>query len=658
MARAVHFLLVLIPFVTPPAALSEGLEIKELRDLRILDAAGVRHHLGSDPNRKGTAIIFLSTECPICQQYIPELNRIASELHPKGIQTWGVLCDPDYSRKTAKEFQDSYRVHFPLLLDETREIAAHLKPTHMPEAFLLDDRERVVYRGRIDDRYPDVGKRRSELTSRDLLDAATALLAGEPIRHSRTAPVGCKIGAPSAVAETTVTFSEHIAPILYANCTECHREGAVAPFPLISYEDAAKRADWIAEVVGREIMPPWKAAEGHGQFIAERRLSKRQRELLSQWASAGAPRGESAAMPPLPDFPEGWSLGEPDLVIEAPHSVTVPAEGPDIFHHFVIPIELDADQAVAAVEFRPGNPRVVHHAVILLDTTGSARKRDERTPEPGYTTSGGVGAPLAGILNVWAPGVSPRFLPDGVGMKLPKESDLLVQLHLHPSGKEETDRSKLGIYLTKKPVSRYIMNNPFIFGPIAIDIPAGAQDFEVRAKVTLPVNLTLTAILPHMHLIGREMKVDARLPDGTEMPLIWIQDWDFNWQDQYLYREPVQLPRGTEISVVGRYDNTADNPANPHQPPQRMLFGEETEDEMCLAVFQAIADSPGDSREVRKSVFRNVLNQISDPSVHPDAREQVMRQIREFAGTELMAALRSRATGQKPSREQLTSQAQ
>jgi hypothetical protein len=352
-------------------------------------------------------------------------------------------------------------------------------------------------------------------------------------------------------------------------------------------------------------------------------------------------------MPPVPVFASGWSLGEPDLVIEAPHSVTVPADGPDIFHHFVVPVEVAEDQTVAAVEFRPGNTRVVHHAVVLLDTSGAARRRDERSPEPGYTTSGGVGAPFAGILNVWAPGVTTHRLPDGVGMALPKEGDILVQLHLHPSGKVETDRSRVGIYFTKKPASRLIMNNPFIFGPLSIDIPAGAKDHEVQAKVTLPVDLTITAVMPHMHLIGREIKVWANAPDGTEIPLIWVKDWNFNWQDQYIYREPIKLPKGSEVHVVGKFDNSNDNPWNPNQPPQRMLFGEETTDEMCLAVFQAIADDPDGSLAVRKTVFNNVMGQINGPSCSPEAREQVMRQIREFASTELFGLLRRRlATSQ------------
>ncbi|MGE0534009.1 MAG: hypothetical protein AB7O68_03485 [Pirellulales bacterium] len=336
-------------------------------------------------------------------------------------------------------------------------------------------------------------------------------------------------------------------------------------------------------------------------------------------------------MPVLPDYPTGWRLGEPDLVFEAPHSVTVPAEGPDQFHHFVIPLDQVEDAVAVAVEFRPGNPRAVHHAIVFVDESGAARRHDAATPEPGFTTETGTVIPLAGVMTIWAPGVTPPVLPQGVGQRLPKGADLVVQLHLHPSGREETDRSRVGIHLTKEPVDRYVSGQPLIFGPLVIDIPPGEQFHEVSAKLKLPVDVTLTAVMPHMHLLGRRLKVWATLPAGDEIPLVWVKNWDFYWQNQYVYREPVRIPKGSTLHVVGSYDNSADNPRNPSQPPRRVMLGEESTNEMCLAIFQAVVDQPSDSDRIRNAVFANAFQQVFNPAVPPDVQQYIGDQLRQLA---------------------------
>lgn len=620
------------------ATVPEPTTSANLKGMRLLDLAGERHQVFENVGVKATVLVFLSQECPICVQYMPELQRLFERWSKEPVAFFGVLSDPTLARASAVEFQKSYAVGFPLLFDPAGELISLLEPTHVPEAFVVDQGGKIVYRGRIDDLYPEVGKRRPSPTTSELASAVTAVLQGEELKVTRAQPVGCKIqkNAPEIDGDA-VTFTRHVAPILYANCTECHRAGEVAPFPLLSYEDAAKRADWLAEVVTDDLMPPWRAADGYGHFVAERRLTAMQRELLVAWAKGGAPKGAEADMPAKPQYAEGWTLGEPDLILDAPHTVTVAAEGPDIFHHFVVPLNLDEDVEVSAVEFRPGNPRVVHHAVLLLDHGGMARERDAKTPEPGYVTSGGTGIPLAGILTVWAPGVTARHLPEGIAVHMPKNADVVVQLHLHPSGKQEEDRSKIGIYFSKTPAKRHVMSRPFIFGPIHIDIPAGESRHEVSASMKLPVDLTMTAVLPHMHMIGKEMKVWATLPDNTEKPLVWIKDWNFNWQDQYVYRDPVQLPKGSTVHVWAWFDNSETNPFNPHRPPIRMMFGEETVDEMCLALFQAVSDDPRAADSIRSNVLLNVFAQLRKPEVTPEYRAHISAKVRELAGPELRA---------------------
>lgn len=461
--------------------------------------------------------------------------------------------------------------------------------------------------------------------------------------HGRWVSIACFVSfVPVMAAEKVVTFHRDVTPILYKHCAECHRGGEIAPFPLMSYQDAAKRAEWIVENVTNRRMPPWKAEPGHGDFFGERRMSDEEIATLTAWQKGGAIEGSPSDAPPVPKFATGWGLGEPDVILEAPYDVTVPAEGPDIFHHIVIPLGEAAGREVAAVEFRPGNPRVVHHAVILVDSAGLGRTKDALTPEPGYVTGGGPGVSLSGILTIWAPGVAARRLPSDVAIELPKKGDVIVQLHLHPSGKEEKDRSRVGIYFAKEPAKRHIMSRPFIFGPVTLDIPANEKAHQVEASVKTPVDLWMTAILPHMHYLGKEIRVTAKLPSGEERSMIWIRDWDFNWQDQYVYREPVHLPAGTEVKVVGIYDNSSDNPAQPRTPPARVLFGEETNEEMCLAIFQAIAETPEDSDKVRRALAGNILKQIHDPNVPHDVVDNVVVRLRELGRSELQSELRSR----------------
>ena len=386
------------------------------------------------------------------------------------------------------------------------------------------------------------------------------------------------------------TFSKDVAPIVFENCAACHHPGEVAPFPLLSYADVKKKLKTVSRVVNNRVMPPWKADEGAEKFCDARHLSDAQIATIQKWVAGGAPEGNPADIPPVPKFQEGWQLGEPDVVFQPSEDFKLPAEGRDIYQCFVIPTICATDRWVAALEVRPGNRSVVHHVIAYLDTTGTARKKDEADPGPGYRTFGGIGFAPSGSLGGWAPGTTPRRWPDGIGTFFPKNADIVLQVHYHLSGKAETDRTKIGVYFCHGPVDkrvRVIMPFP----TTKLQIPAGETNFVMRGQLPVPEDVHLVEVMPHMHLIGHDMTVTAALPDGSEKKIVRVPDWDFNWQMHYRFKEPMKIPAGSHVSLIAHYDNSENNPNNPSHPPAFVSRGEQTTNEMCIAFLYYTVDS-------------------------------------------------------------------
>ncbi len=274
-----------------------------------------------------------------------------------------------------------------------------------------------------------------------------------------------------------------------------------------------------------------------------------------------------------------------------PEPYTVGPDGKDIYQCFVIPTDASEDRWVSAIEVQPGNPRVVHHVIVYLDTSGAARKLDAADPAPGYTNptpGSGPGFEGAMMLGGWAPGNEPRRLPRGSGRLLPKGADRVMEVHYHKNGKQEQDCTRFGMYFVEGPVRKQVHIGMLINDTFRI--PPGDADHVVRASHPVTEDITVLNVLPHMHMIGRSMKLTAALPDAREKPLIELPDWDFNWQLTYVYKEPVTLPKGARIELEARYDNSAQNPNNPHRPPKEMRWGPQTTDEMCLAFFEFTRD--------------------------------------------------------------------
>jgi len=389
----------------------------------------------------------------------------------------------------------------------------------------------------------------------------------------------------------SVTWTRDVAPIVYENCLSCHRDGEVAPFALETYADVKKRARQIELATRLRLMPVWKPEPGWGDFVGARRLTDAQIATIKRWVDGGCVEGDPAHLPRKSAFNDGWALGTPDLVVRMPEAFTVPAEGRDVYRNFVLPLGLKQDRHVRAAQYRPSNRRVVHHALLFLDATDGSRRRDEQDTGPGFSGFS-PSAVSGGGLGGWAPGAEAQPLPDGVGKLVKAGSDLILQLHLHPSGKEEKEQSEVGLYFCRDAPSRQAAMLPLL--ERRIDIPPGEKEYTIERSFVAPVDFELIGVAPHAHYLARTMKVwmtDAR---GKETPLLWIKDWDFDWQGQYRYREPVRVPKGARVSMVFTYDNSADNPRNPARPPARVRWGEQTSDEMAITFLQIVPASQSD----------------------------------------------------------------
>ena len=376
-----------------------------------------------------------------------------------------------------------------------------------------------------------------------------------------------------------VTFATDVAPIVFERCAVCHHPNGSAPFSLLTYATARPHATQIAAVTKTRVMPPWKSEPGYGDFIGHRPLIDDEIHVLQRWLEDGAPEGDPADLPTPPHWTDGWQLGIPDLVVALAQPYVLAAEGTDVSRVFVLPIPIETMRYVRGVEFRPGNAKVVHHANIRIDRTPASRVLDERDPAPGYDglLSHSAVYPDGHFLG-WTPGQVAPLLPKGMGWRLAPRTDLVVEVHMKPSGKPEVIAPSVGFYFGSDPPER----TPAMLrlGRQSIDIAAGEKDYAVTDSFVLPVDAEVQAVQPHAHYRAREVRGIATLPDGTTKWLILITDWDFRWQHVYRYVAPFMLPRGTTLSVRYTFDNSADNPRNPRRPPTRVTWGQWSQDEM------------------------------------------------------------------------------
>jgi peroxiredoxin len=540
----------------------------ELRDL-----SGRAVSLPAAKEAKLLVVAFLGCECPLVTSvYATRLEKIHQKYAKDGLQVIGIDSNVQDSAEEIGAFIAKQRMTYPLWQDQNAMVADAFGATRTPEVFLLDEERVVRYHGRIDDQ-GQVGYIRTKSGRDDLSQAIDELLAGQAVSQPEFAAVGCLIGRPKKSASTgSVTYASHVAEILQKRCLECHRDGEIGPFSVERFEDVAGWADMIKEVVNEERMPPWFASPEHGEFSNQARLTAEEKKLIVDWVSAGAPLGDASKVPTIPSRSVEWNIGKPDLIVPmASKPFRVPAEGVLPYRHFWVDPKLDEDKWLTACEVRPGDRSVVHHVLVFCKIPGKRKFLDIFN---------------GGLIAAYAPGTPAFQTPPGVARKIPKGSQILMQVHYTVNGRETDDLTHVGFRFgreseVKQELEALAANNFFIV------IPPNAANHEIRAIYHFQEDRLLVNMAPHMHMRGKSFRYEAVYPDGAREILLDVPRFDFNWQLQYNLANAKMMPKGTQLICTAHYDNSSANPANPN-PNQIVRFGEQTWDEMMIGFFTAM----------------------------------------------------------------------
>jgi hypothetical protein len=519
--------------------------------------------------------VFARTDCPAVNRTAPELTRLAKEFQGRHVAFYLVYPDPNENKRALENHMAAFGFPGIPMRDPDHVLENRSHATVASEAAVFDPAGNLKYHGRVD----------------ELEAAITSVLEGKPVIHPETRAMGCPL--------REINFIRDIAPIVYKHCAACHRPGEAGPFSLLTYQDVKKRANQIADLTRRHFMPPWLPEKGYGDFADEQRLTAGEIQMFASWAAAGAPEGEGSVTPP--NFTEGWQLGPPDLIVEAPNSYVLPASGPDVYFNFILTPDLKTSRYVRAVEIRPGAKRLVHHANLYVDRARSAKEGPGMDPIIERTAFD----PDDGHFLFWKPGSVP--VEEAYSWQLDPGNNLVLNAHMQPSGKVETVRPVVGLYFTdKKPQKFPILIQLEHDG--ALNIPPGVRDFLVSDDFKLPRDVNVLAVYPHAHYLGHLLDAYATLPSGERKPLIRIANWDPNWQAVYRYREPLFLPKDTVISMRYHYDNSAGNVRNPNHPPKRVKEGNQATDEMSHLWLQVLPTGAGDRRlELQQALLAHRL---------------------------------------------------
>jgi hypothetical protein len=398
------------------------------------------------------------------------------------------------------------------------------------------------------------------------------------------------------MAPAQPTYSKDVAPIFQKHCVECHRRGDIAPFTLENFSTAVWNSRAIERSLKSKTMPPWKPVEGFGEFRDHPTMTDQERQTVLDWIAADLPEGNQADLPPPAPPKDDWPLGPPDLDLRMLQPYTPPTDNGDIYRCFIIPTGLNETVNISAIDVLPGSRQIVHHVLLFQDTQGVGQDLESRDGQPGYPCFGGPGIMfslenLNAALAGWAPGQRPHYLPDGIGIPLQKGARIIMQVHYHPHHGTDTDQTRIGLYFSKKPITQRLFQLPLINDNFTI--PAGTARYDVNASLTVPLlfDFHVIWVYPHMHLLGREIKMEVQNRDGSVTPLIYEDNWDFNWQGSYTLKEAVGVRSGSVVRLKCTFDNSAANQRNPNSPPKSVGWGEATTDEMCVGFLGLTLDN-------------------------------------------------------------------
>jgi peroxiredoxin len=552
-----------------PAA--DGMSIgKTVGDFTAPDHKGGVHRLSDWHDQKVVVIAFLSMECPLAKLYGPRLARLAAEYNHHRVAFIAVTANQQQLLEKIDSFVRETGIQFPVLLDETSRLAEEFGARRSPEVFVLDQKRRLRYRGRIDDQYAP-GQKRASATHCFLADAIAAILDGNEVAVPVTEPTGCLLHRLPRPGRHEVTYHREVAPLLEKHCVACHRPGEVGPFSLTGYQDAANWAEMIAEVVENGRMPPWHANPKYGRFANDPRLSAEEKRVITTWVREGLAEGTAPTLQSPAKFAPGWSIGQPDAVLRIPEPIAIPAQGVMEYQIIDVDPKFHEDKWVRAVEVRPGNRAVVHHCNVFLKPPGG----------DGAVEGGSLGSYC---LAAMAPGTPPLALPEGMAKVIPAGWHLQFVLHYTPVGSPQTDQTSIGLLFADAQSVKQEVATKLLYDPDLL-IPPGVPDYQVVRTYEFPEDSLLLAMFPHMHLRGKSFRYEVYYPDGSNEVLLDVPNYDFKWQNRYELAEPKRLPRGAILRCTAHYDNSADNPANP-DPSAQVHAGQQSWDEMFNGYFE------------------------------------------------------------------------
>ncbi len=557
--------------------------------------------LDSDGGHTIMVLAFTSSTCPVSRKYAPALARIESQWHERGVAFVFInSCEGENPTDIRKQIAE-HAMNGAYVMDADHRIAAALNATTTAEVLVLDAARTIVYRGAIDDQY-SLGQSLDAPRHTYLIDALDATLAhAQPLVRATSAP-GCALEIPqtkaaSSASPAAITWHNRISRIVQDNCMTCHRAGGVGPFPLETYDQVKSRSSMLARVVGAGVMPPWFAApspaDQHSPWKNDRTLAEADKSDLLAWLkSAEKLQGDArdAALPRA--FPDTWSIGEPDAVLQIPKPIDVKAEGVMNYIHLRVDTNFDEDHWVQAIEVLPTARQVVHHVLVFVlpkSETGDEKIRDAIDESRGFFAA-------------YVPGNSAAIFPEGFAKFLPKDSTLIFQLHYTPNGEATTDQTRIAFKFARGRPEHVVR-----VAGIAqhrLRIPANDPNHQELASLQVPFDVHVMSFMPHMHVRGKAFRYEAQLPDGETKTMLDVPRYDFNWQLRYELREPLTLPAGSTINVTAWYDNSRNNPANP-DPDKLVRWGPQTTDEMMLGYVEYYSDAED---------LQNGFNQPGAPS--------------------------------------------